>query len=156
MKKIIYKYLTLILLILTTLLTVSCSTSITVKNSQVNELVSEIKKKDYVNNTDKVYIRGHIYVNIYVEEDAAENNCFEILDLTKEFFDIDTKNKLITELKTVYPLDIEILIRNNEDTEIFSFSGSCYKPLTARNSPPDFDQYKWSYWDNETQSRVTY
>lgn len=140
MIKIKYKYLILILLLL--ILTVSCATTKKVKNSQVKELVNEIKKIEFVSKTDVYYLGSSVVMDIYVEEDLTEDNSLEVLDLAKEYLDEDTKNELIKELKTTYPPDIKIMIRDKEGKIIFDFLGSCYESY-HRGIPPDFDQYEW-------------
>lgn len=152
------KYLKLVLLLLIMLLTVSCTTTKKVKNSQVKELTKEIQKIEYISKIKVFSLGPYVGMDIYVEEDFNQEKGLEILDLAKKYFNEDTKNELMTELKKIYPPDIEIAIRNGEGREgkiIFSFLGSCYESYD-RGIPPDFDQYEWSYWDDETQSRITY
>lgn len=149
-----YKYWALILLLLLILLLVACTTTKKVKNAQVKELINVIKKIEFVSKTDVFNLEPHVIINIYVEENFTEDNSLEILELAKEYFDEDTKNELMEELKKAYPLDIQIMIRDEEGNIIYSFLGSCYESY-HRGIPPDFTQYEWSYWDSETQTRIT-
>lgn len=139
------KFLLFILII--ALLSTACTTSKKVKNAQVKELVNEIKKIESVSEINLYNLGPHIVIDIYVEEEEfTEDNSLEVLALAKEYFDEDTKDELIKELKKKYPLGIEIMIRNGKGREgniIYGFQGSCYDSQTMRNEPPDYTQYEW-------------
>jgi len=136
-------FLSIFILLSLLLLLSACLVTKKAGNLHVNNLLEEIKKLEDVQKVEICKRGFSLIIDVYVEEGFTKEGSLKILELAKEYLDVNTVNELTMEFNQEYPPDTDIFIRDMDGNILFGISGSCYESY-HRGIPPDYTQYVWS------------
>ncbi len=145
MKKLFMSCVTLLIIVS---LIISCCRTEKVHNSDVKDFVNEISQMEYVQKAKVHNMAFSLTIDIYVEDEFnIKYGSEKIFESAKKCFSKEIIYGLMNEFEQKYPPDTHIYIRNTAGEIQVDFAGTCYKNVTPRNSPPDYEEYIWRKYE---------
>lgn len=126
--------------------------TIVAKNKNVQAVMQEIKKLDFVKKTEIEYRGFSLILDIYVQSAIQPDEQERIESIVQENFGGNAAKTLQQELETDVRPDVCVYIRNENGAILVETIGSCYA-TSDRTGKPDCDFYNWrtEWWEQEKE-----